>query len=198
LDNEVNTNSSNSPSGNTSPTTGNRHQHAAAKRARITSADAARLEVVVAVLSSDAVKAKPGMIVLLQVWGGTESLRAKVKLIEPITFTKISALGIEEQRVNIIADPIDDLHNLGDGYRVGARIIIWSSDSVMKIPGSSVFRVGDKWHVFAIENNRARSRPVQIGWRNCNEVQIINRLDTGMQLFRCSGFLAISYVIEIE
>lgn len=153
----------------------------------VTIGDPARFEVVVDVLSADAVKVKPGMTVLLQEWGGSVALRAQVRLIEPVAFTKISALGIEEQRVNVIADPIDNLQNLGDGYRVEARIIIWSSERVLKIPGSSVFRAGDKWHVFVIENNRARSRVVQIGWRNRDEVQIISGIDAGAEVVKFPG-----------
>ncbi len=153
----------------------------------ITIGDPTRFEVVVDVLSTDAVKAKPGMTVLLQDWGGPAALRAQVRLIEPVAFTKISALGIEEQRVNVIADPIDNLESLGDGYRVEARIIIWRSEWVLKIPSSSVFRVGDKWHVFVIENNRARSRAVQVGWRNPDEVQIISGIEAGAQVVRFTG-----------
>ncbi len=155
----------------------------------VTIGDPTSFEVVVDVLSTDAVKAKPGMTVLLQDWGGSVVLRAQVRLIEPVAFTKISALGIEEQRVNVIADPIDDLQSLGDGYRVEARIIIWSSEQTLKIPGSSVFRVGDKWHVFVVENNHARSQPVQIGWRNRDEVQIISGLEAGNQVVNFPGNL---------
>ena len=153
----------------------------------VTIGDPTSYEVVVDVLSTDAVKIRPGMTVLLQDWGGPQTLHANVRTIEPVAFTKISARGIEEQRVNVIADPIDHVASLGDAYRVEARIIIWRGDRVVKIPGSSVFRVGEKWHVFAIANQRARSTPVQIGWRNRDEVQITGGLEAGSKVVRFPG-----------
>ena len=110
--------------------------------------DPARLEVVVDLLSSEAVKVKPGMPVMLENWGGDQPLRARVRLIEDQGFTKVSALGIEEQRVNVIADFVDPPWPLGDDYRVEARIVIWEGRNILKIPASSLFRSGTEWAVF--------------------------------------------------
>ena len=101
------------------------------------------LEVEVDVLSADAVKIKPGMKVLFDRWGGEEPLEGIVRIIEPVGFTKISALGVEEQRVLIISDftsPPEKWQRVGDGYRVEARFILWHQDDVLQVPASSLFR----------------------------------------------------------
>lgn len=108
-------------------------------------------------------------------------------MIEPVAFTKISALGVEEQRVNVLADPVDPLGPLGDGYRIEARIVIWSSADAVKVAGSSVFRVGDGWHVFAVEHGRARDKEVAVGRRNRDEMQILNGLSPGDVVIRYPG-----------
>lgn len=150
----------------------------------VTVGDPSRYEVVVDVLSTDAVKIRPGNTMLLDGWGGDKVLQAKVRLVEPVGFTKVSALGVEEQRVNVIADPVDSLGPLGDGYRIEARIVIWSEDKVTKVAGSSLFRVGDAWHVFAVENGRAREREVKVGQRNQDEAQILSGLAKGATVIR--------------
>ncbi|HEY0846936.1 MAG TPA: HlyD family efflux transporter periplasmic adaptor subunit [Noviherbaspirillum sp.] len=150
----------------------------------VTVGDPSRYEVVVDVLSTDAVKIKPGNTMLLEGWGGDRTLRAKVRLVEPVGFTKLSALGVEEQRVNVIADPVDSLGPLGDGYRIEARIVIWSEDKTTKVAGSSLFRVGDAWHVFTVENGRARERAVKVGQRNQDEAQILSGLTKGATVIR--------------
>lgn len=96
--------------------------------------DASRLEIVIEVLSTDAVRVRPGLPVNLAGWGGEGTLPATVRTIEPAAFTKISALGVEEQRVRVIADLTGPPGPLGDGYRVEARIVTWSADSVLKVP----------------------------------------------------------------
>jgi len=144
-------------------------------------------EVVVDVLSTDAVKIRPGQTMWLDDWGGGQSLRATVRLVEPVAFTKISALGVEEQRVNVIGQPVDPLGPLGDGYRVEARIVIWEAERVMTVPGSSLFRVGDAWHVFTVENGRARERTVRIGQRNQDVAQVLSGLTAGAQVIRFPG-----------
>jgi HlyD family secretion protein len=146
-----------------------------------------RAEIVVDVLSTDAVKIQPGMMMLLDDWGGNQTLRARVRRVEPVAFTKISALGVEEQRVNVVADPVDSPGRLGDGYRVQARIVVWHNDAVLKIPGSSVFRVADRWHVFVMEDGRARRREIQTGQRNRDEVQVLAGLTEGMRIVRFPG-----------
>jgi HlyD family secretion protein len=136
--------------------------------------DPHKLEVVVDLLSTDAVKVMPGAIILLEDWGGEEALRAQVRTVEISAFTKVSALGIEEQRVNIVADFLDPPGPLGDGYRVEARIVIWESKDALKIPSSSLFRHGEGWSVFVIEEGKARRREVEIGHRSQLEVEILS------------------------
>jgi len=153
----------------------------------VTIGDPAQYEIVADVLSTDAVKIRPGNTMLVEGWGGGKTLRAKVRLVEPVAFTKVSALGVEEQRVNVIADPVDPLGPLGDGYRIEARIVIWSAARVAKVAGSSLFRVGDAWHVFAVEHGRARERAVAVGQRNQDEAQILSGLAPGATVVRYPG-----------
>ena len=132
-----------------------------------------KLEVVVDVLSTDAVKIRPGAQVLIEGWGGERPLEARVRLVEPSGFIKVSALGIEEHRVNVIADFVDPSGTLGDGYRVEARFVVWEGEGVLKIPASALFRQGEGWSVFVVENGRARRRSVEVGHRGGFEVEII-------------------------
>lgn len=150
----------------------------------ITIGDPAQYEIVVDVLSTDAVKVRPGDTMLLTDWGGGKTLRARVRLVDPVAFTKVSALGVEEQRVNVIADPVDPLGPLGDGYRIEARIVIWSAAHVTKAPASSVFRAGSGWHIFTVENGRARERQIELGHRNQDEVEVLSGLTSGTLVIR--------------
>ncbi len=127
------------------------------------------LEIETDVLSSDAVKILPGTRVELDRWGGNELLQGRVRTIEPVGFTKYSALGVEEQRVLVITDiisPKKEWNRLGDGYRVVTRFVIWEKDSVLQVPTSALFRKDGKWAVFVIRNNRATIRGVEIGHRS--------------------------------
>jgi HlyD family secretion protein len=147
--------------------------------------DPADLEVEVDVLSSDAVKVTPGAKVFLERWGGDEPLLGRVRLVEPAGFMKVSALGVEEQRVNVIIDFTDSSEKyarLGDAYRVEARIVIWEADDVPKVPAGSLFRQGERWAVFAVENGQARLRPVEIGRSNGLETEIRSGLADGEQV----------------
>ena len=153
----------------------------------ITIGDTGKYEAVVDVLSTDAVNIHPGNLVLLNGWGGATTLHARVRAVEPLAFTKISALGVEEQRVNVIADLVDAPGPLGDGYRIEARIVIWSAQDITKVPGSSLFRVGDAWHVFTVRNGRAREREVQTGRRNQDETQILSGLARDDIIIRYPG-----------
>jgi len=92
--------------------------------------------------------------------------------VEPSGFTKISALGVEEQRVNVIADFVDQAVPLGDGYRIEARIIVWTADDVIRAPASAIFRRGDAWEVFVLERGRARRRTIEVGQRNTSAVEV--------------------------
>jgi HlyD family secretion protein len=149
--------------------------------------DPARFEIVADVLSTEAVRIRAGAAARLEEWGGDTPLRAVVRLVEPYAFTKVSALGVEEQRVNVIMDPIDPLGPLGDGYRVEARIVVWSSPDVLKVPASALFRSGEEWLVFVIDEGRARRRNVEVGARNPFEAEIKLGLETGATVIRYPG-----------
>ncbi len=139
-----------------------------------------KLEIVVDLLSTDAVKVKPGALVIIENWGGPALLRARVRTVEPYGFTKVSALGIEEQRANVIADFIDPPDGLGDGYRVDARVVVWESADVLKVPSSALFRDGQQWCVFAIESGQAGLMPVEVGHRTASEAEIVKGLSEGI------------------
>lgn len=169
--------------------------------------DPGDLEIVVDVLSTDAVRVVPGAPVAIERWGGDEPLPGIVRRVEPSGFTKISALGVEEQRVNIIVDfawrvpgssggsstsrsslldegaTTRDLEraasSLGDGYRIEARISIWDEPDVVKVPASALFRRGSEWCVFAVAGDRAALREVRIGRQNDREAQVIDGLAPG-------------------
>jgi HlyD family secretion protein len=131
-----------------------------------------KLEVVIELLSTDAVKVSPGAKVFIEAWGGPKVLEARVRLIEPSAFTKVSALGIEEQRVNVIADLTAPSSVLGDGYRVEARIVVWHSDSVLQVAVSALFRTGEVWSLFVVEGGRAHLRQVEVGQRTSTTAEI--------------------------
>jgi HlyD family secretion protein len=144
--------------------------------------DAQDLEVEVDVLSRDAVKIHPGAAVSLEEWGGDKPLSGVVRLIEPAGFTKISTLGVEEQRVWVIidlADPPNMWQTLGDGFRVEARIVIAQASDVLKAPTSALFRVGSDWAVFRVEDGVARQRIVHIGIQNGLEAEVLDGLKQG-------------------
>ena len=141
--------------------------------------DSRDLEVRVEVLSSDAVKIKKGTHVLFKRWGNDEPLTGRVRLIEPAGFTKISSLGVEEQRVLVLADITSSPEQwsvLGDGFRMEAHFIIWEGENVLQIPASALFRSGNDWAVFVAEDGKARQRVVEIGQRNGLAAQIISGL----------------------
>lgn len=146
--------------------------------------DLHHLEVVVELLSTEAVKVAPGMPVLIEGWGGDRALRAKVRRVEPYAVTKVSALGIEEKRVKLLADFVDAPDHLGDGYRVTARVVIWQSPNVLKVPASALFRCEKNWCVFAVEGGRAHVRRVDIGQRNVNEAEVRSGLSDGQIVIR--------------
>jgi HlyD family secretion protein len=128
--------------------------------------DPAGLEVVVEVLSRDAVRIAPGGRVLLERWGGEARLEGVVRTVEPTGFTKVSALGVEEQRVRVIADlasPPEAWQRLGDGYRVEASFVVWESADALIVPASALFRSDDGWAAFVVEGGRARERAVTPG-----------------------------------
>jgi HlyD family secretion protein len=136
----------------------------------------------VEVLSADAVKITPGTKVLLDRWGGPSTLEARVRVVEPGGFTKVSALGVEEQRVRVVADlvsPEDRWASLGDGYRVEAGFVLWESAKVMQVPSNALFRFGNGWAVFLVEGGMARRREVQVGHRSGVSAEIVDGLKEG-------------------
>lgn len=144
-------------------------------------ADPADLEIVADYLSTDAVRIRPGMAVLIEQWGGG-TLRGRVQRVEPYGFLKVSALGVEEQRVNVIIsfdDPRGAWKALGDGYRVEARTIVWERTDVVKAPTGALFRYGESWAVFAVEAGRARLKRVEVGQRNGLEAELLKGLSPG-------------------
>jgi len=150
----------------------------------------AALEVEVEILSSDAVGISKGSGVLLERWGGDEPLEARVRRIEPVAFTKISALGVEEQRVLAILDivsPPDAWRSLGDGYRVEARFVIWEGDDVLQVPNTGLFRVGNDWAVFRIEKERTGLRRVDVGHRSSLQSQVLDGLAEGEEIVAHPG-----------
>jgi HlyD family secretion protein len=144
--------------------------------------DPAALEVAVDVLSADAVRIRPGGAVQLQRWGGEQPLDAVVRVVEPAGFTKISALGVEEQRVWVIADitsPREQWRQLGDGYRVEAHFILWEGQDVLQIPASALFHHADGWAVFAIRGGKARRVDVRIGHSNGLVTEVLSGIESG-------------------
>ena len=144
--------------------------------------DPSALEVEVDVLSADAVKINPGMHVLFDRWGGEQPLQGRVRNVEPVGFTKISALGVEEQRVLVISDftsPPEQWQRLGDGYRVEAQFILWREDDVLQVPASSLFRYQQGWAVFIADDNRAIRREILLGRRNGLHAQILDGIEAG-------------------
>jgi HlyD family secretion protein len=148
-------------------------------------ADPSDLEVVADVLTTDAVQIQPGMPVRIERYGGGFPLEGRVRLIEPSAFTKISALGVEEQRVNVVMDlvsPFEKWKALGDGYRVETQIIIFSEENAVKVPVSSLFREGEQWAVFVLSSGRAHKRIVKIGRRGGSEAMVEQGLEPGEQV----------------
>ncbi len=139
--------------------------------------NAENLEVRVEVLSSDAVRIKKGTPVLFKRWGGDEPLSGAVRIVEPAGFTKISSLGVEEQRVLIIADILsepDKWRALGDGYRLEAHFVVLEAKDVLQVPNSALFRSGKDWAVFASDKGKALKRLVEVGQRNGFTAEILS------------------------
>ena len=144
--------------------------------------DPADLEVVVEVLSRDGAAIPPGAKVEFDQWGGSQPLIGRVRLVEPAAFTKVSALGVEEQRVNAVADlltPPAERLNVGDNFRVEARIIIWEANDALKIPAGAVFRQGEQWAAFAVNEGRAHLRILKVGRSSGTETQVLEGLQKG-------------------
>lgn len=147
--------------------------------------DPGRIEVVTDYLSKDAVRMRSGQRVLIDRWGGDRPLQGRLRRVEPSGFTKISALGVEEQRVNVVIDIVDPpavWTGLGDGFRVETRVVVWESGDELKAPTGALFRRGENWAVFAVEGGRAALREIEVGERNAREAQVLGGLEPGEQV----------------
>jgi len=144
-------------------------------------ADPADLEVVADFLSTAAVRIRPGMPARIEQWGGGE-LEGRVRRVEPYGFMKVSALGVEEQRVNVVGDftgPRKERDSLGDGYRVEMRVVVWEKEEILQLPTSALFRHEEEWAVFAVSGGRAELRLVEIGQRNGLAAEVVSGLVEG-------------------
>lgn len=144
--------------------------------------DPTALEVVVDLLTTDAVRIVPGTPVAIEGWGGDRPLAGRVRRIEPSAFTRPSALGVDEQRVNVVValtDPRERWEALADGYRVEARLVLWQADDVTKVPQGAVFRHGDGWAAFRVDSGVAHLVPVTLGHRGETEVEIASGIARG-------------------
>lgn len=152
--------------------------------------DLSGLQVEVDVLSPDAVRLEPGMKVELERWGGGETLTGHVLRIEPAGFTRVSALGVEEQRVWVIVGfdaPRADWERLGDGYRIEARFILRENQAILQAPSSALFREEDSWYTFVVENDRAVRREIVPGERSGLMREILAGLESGDQVITHPG-----------
>jgi HlyD family secretion protein len=154
--------------------------------------DPTDLEVVIEVLSRDGAAIQPGSRVDLEEWGapGKPDLLARVRLVEPAAFTKTSALGVDEQRVKVIADfitPPDQRPTVGDNFRVEARIVVWETNAALKVPAGALFRQGDQWTTFVLSDARAELRRVKIGRSSASEIQVLDGLKDGEQVILYPG-----------
>lgn len=162
----------------------------AAGTSLVTIGDPADLEAVIEVLSRDGAAIAPGARVELEQWGGGEALAARVRLVEPAAFLKVSALGVEEQRVNVVVDfvtPYEQRRNLGDNFRVEARIVVWEADQALKVPAGALFRRGQNWAAFVLAGGRAEFRRVVVGRSSGSEMQILDGLKDGEEVILYPG-----------
>lgn len=152
--------------------------------------DPADLEVVVEMLSRDGAAIPAGAPVLLEQWGGPVPLEGRVRLVEPAAFTKISALGVEEQRVLVVVDitsPRETWRSLGDNFRVEARVVTWEDPRVLKLPSSGVFRQGSQWAAYVVRDGRAHLVPVEAGRTSGADIQITGGLKEGDEVILYPG-----------
>ncbi len=146
--------------------------------------DPTTLEIVVDLLSTDAVRVMPGQRLLLTGWGEDTTLEGAVRRVDPGGFTKVSALGVEEQRVNVIGDFLVPPERLGDRFRLDVHVVLWEAPDVLKVPSSALFRRGEAWALFVIEEGRARERVVQVDHESTSESEITGGLSEGAVIIR--------------
>lgn len=140
------------------------------------------LEFVTDLLTEEAVRVSPGDSVRVTGWGGDRSIEGRVRYIEPAAFTEVSALGVEEQRVNVVGDLFSTPPSLGAGFRLDVSIVVWSGSDVLVVPASAVFRRPSGWHLFRVEDGVARLRPIEIGQQGTDRVEIVSGLTEGDQV----------------
>jgi HlyD family secretion protein len=155
-------------------------------------ADPQQIEIVTDLLSTDAVRVMPGARAMIEQWGGETTLAATVRRIEPAGFTKVSALGVEEQRVNVVldfADGDEDSPLLGDAYRVETRIVLWEAPTVLKVPTNALFRDKEQWAVYVASGGRAHRAIVEIGHQTAQEAEVLDGLTEGTSVIVHPGDL---------
>ncbi len=144
--------------------------------------DTAALEIEVEALSTDAVRVARGQAARITRWGGPGVLQAVVTRVEPSAFTKVSALGVEEQRTRVLLEiesPHQSWATLGDGYRVEVEFVLQQASDVLQVPGSALFRMGEGWAVYRLADGRARRTPVKLGMRSATAAQVLEGLEAG-------------------
>lgn len=164
-------------------------------------ADPHALELVADVLTSDAVQIERGAMVEIRGWGGDAVLNGRVRLVEPSAFTKVSALGVEEQRVNVVIDLLDKPEGfaIGDGYRVEVSIVVWNSDDVLLLPVSALFREGERWAVWIVDGSFARLQEIELGRRQGLWVEVAAGLEAGQTVIvHPSDAIAEGVEVEVQ
>ncbi|MEQ1923088.1 MAG: HlyD family efflux transporter periplasmic adaptor subunit [Pyrinomonadaceae bacterium] len=141
--------------------------------------DPDNIEIVVDILSTEAIKIPPGAPIKITGQGFPEPVNARVQLIEPQAITKVSALGVEEQRVNVVGVFLSKPPRFGDNFRIDVSIEVWETDDALTVPSSAIFRRGDDWCVFVVESSRARQRTITIGQQNAQDAQVLGGLVEG-------------------
>lgn len=147
--------------------------------------DPADIEIEAEILSRDAVTIQPGDSVSVEQWGGDDSLNARVRRIEPAAFTKVSALGVEEQRVYVLSDLLDTpeiAKRLGDRYRVEVRVAVWRRDDVLRVPAGALFREGNAWKTFLFQGDKAKAVAVEVGKSDGRLTEVLSGLSQGDQV----------------
>jgi multidrug efflux pump subunit AcrA (membrane-fusion protein) len=137
------------------------------------------VEIVIDILSSQATQVRPGTDVLIENENGAPPIKARVRVVEPQAITKVSALGVEERRVNIIADVMSKDARYGDNFRVDTHIIVWQGKNILSVPSSALFRNGEVWNVFVVQLGMAHRREVQIGRQSSTQTEIVGGIDEG-------------------
>ena len=149
-----------------------------------------QLEIVADLLSTDAVRVRHGARAMIEQWGGDKALDGRVRRVEPAGFTKVSALGVEEQRVNVVldfADPVAASAALGDAFRVEVRVVIWEAEDVLKLPTAALFRQREAWAVYVVDNGRARRTLITLGHQTGQEAEVVSGLSEGARVILHPG-----------